>query len=245
MAIYLFLTLLAAHIVYSLVSNRWYEGPQPTGRLRLVHAWLQGPLLWVAVYIAWHNGVFSRQLVSPVYIGLGLAAGHLIFGLSLLMTHLSWRDATSHFFDLSSLWNFTVESPVVLTRFLGVALGEEVIWRAVAQPVVIQELSRFLPDGAATAAGILAVAVAFVIVHKHFFENSLHVSLEFACFAVVLGVLYFWTASLALVIAIHALRDIEIAYIEYLMKVEELDGDKAKAAQAIEQAYQPGRPGSV
>lgn len=240
-----FWALLAIHIVYSLVTNRMYpDGEHPQGRVRTIHVILQGPLLWSAIYIGLGMDVFSRELVSPVYIAAGLIAGHLIFGLSILATHQSLQDALAHFFDFGPIWNFTMDSPVVLTRFIGVAVAEELIWRVCAQTLAIEAFGAYLPPAWAVSAAIAAVAAAFVVVHKHFFENQWHVSLEFVAFALLLGALYHFTQSFILVIVIHALRDIEIAYLEYLGKIEEL-GDEAQAAQAIEQAYRMKRPEKI
>ena len=111
--------------------------------------------------------------------------------------------------------------------------------RPVPRGVVPRGFQTWLMVG--LAAGIVLIAAAFVVVHKHFFENTWYVSVEFCAFALLIGVLYYWTESFILVIVIHALRDIEIAYLEYLVKVEEL-GDEAQAAHAIEQAYRPQRP---
>ncbi len=241
---WVFIAFLVAHVAFSLATNPFQADGQPRGRVRMIHVLMQGPLFWLATFIAWDQGVFSRQLVSPVYIAIGLVAGHLIFGLSLLATHLSWRDALTHFFDFGPIWNFTMDSPVVLTRFLGVAVAEELIWRVAAQTLVIAFMAQWMSGAAAAFAGILLVAAAFVVVHKHFFENTWHISLEFVAFALVIGFLYYWTGSFILVVVIHALRDIEIAYLEYLIKIEEL-GDEEQAAKAIEQTYMPGRPENV
>lgn len=240
MAVYLFWIIAAVHIGYSLVVNRIEPGEQPKGKVRFVHVTLQGPLFWTAAYIAWHMGAFSRELVSPMYFGLGLVTGHLIFGLSIMATHLSLRDASAHFFDFGPIWNFTMDSPSVLTRFIGVAFAEELIWRVVAQTLAIAALSNVLGDPLAIGLGIVLVALAFVVIHKHFFENTWHVSLEFIAFSILIGAIYFWTQSFIMVIVIHALRDIEIAYLEYLEKVEEL-GDEAQAAHAIDRAYSAQR----
>lgn len=241
---WVFIAFLLAHIAFSLATNPFQADGQPRGRVRMIHVLMQGPLFWLATFIAWDQGVFSRQLVSPVYIAIGLVAGHLIFGLSLLATHLSWRDALTHFFDFGPIWNFTMDSPIVLTRFLGVAVAEELIWRVAAQTLVIALFAPLVSAPAGVFAGILLVAAAFVVVHKHFFENTWHISLEFVAFALVIGFLYYWTGSFILVVVIHALRDIEIAYLEYLIKIEEL-GDEEQAAKAIEQTYMPGRPENV
>ena len=73
------------------------------------------------------------------------------------------------------------------------------------------------------------------MVHAHFFRNSLTQSVEFVMFALLLGVLYWLTGSLIFVIAIHAIRNIEIAYLEFLGKLEEL-GDEGEALREIEHA---------
>lgn len=240
MAQVIFWSVLVVHVVYSLIVNRRDHDDNPKSKTRLVHVTLQGPLLWSAMFIGWYMGVFSRDLVSPVYIGLGLVAGHLLFGLSIWATHLSLRDALAHFFDFGPIWNFSMDSPSVLTRFIGVAFAEELIWRVVAQTYAIDMLSRAMPRPQAVVIGIGIVALAFVVIHKHFFENTWYVSLEFVAFSVIIGAMYFWTQSFIMAIIVHALRDIEIAYLEYLEKVEEL-GDEAQAAQAIDQAYRAPR----
>lgn len=229
----LFLALLGLHIGHSVVANRRPEPATPSRRGRLVLLATQTPLFLLACYFGGQEGVFSRQLVNPVYIGVGLLAGHLIFVLSLLVTHRSWEDAHSHFFDLGGVWNFTVENPVVLYRFSTVAVAEELIWRVGAQPLLIGM------TGSPTV-GIIVVAVAFAVVHRHFFQNSPAVSFEFLIFSLLLGGMFYWTGSLILVIVVHAVRDIEIAYLEYAIKVHEL-GDEEEAVRHIEQQYMPQR----
>lgn len=230
---YLFAVLFAAHVAFSLLTFR-YDPKTMSRKVALVHLVIQMPLFFLACYFGVQEGVFSRQLVSPAYIALGLLAGHLIFGLSLLITHRSLKDSWTHFFDFGSLWDFAMDSPFVLTRFLGVAFGEEMIYRVAAQSVLLV----LLPS---PPLAILIVAGCFVVVHRHFFKNDFAVGLEFIGFAILLGVLYYLTNSFILVAVIHALRDIEIAYIEYLIRVEEL-GDEALAAQELEQAYSRKRP---
>ncbi|MDX9975496.1 MAG: CPBP family intramembrane glutamic endopeptidase [FCB group bacterium] len=222
------LMLLALHVLHAVVTNRYHDSPRTKGHLFL-SILAQSPLFVVSFLYALGLGAFSRQLVSPLYIGLGLVAGHLIFVLSLLVTHRSLFDAYDFCFDVPSIWNFTVDYPIVLTRFIGVAVGEEIIWRAAAQTEILRRVGNPL-------LAILIVAVLFSIVHKHFFRNALGVSVEFLAFAVALGALYYWTQSLILVIVIHAVRDIEIAYLEYLVKVEEI-GDAELAAQEVERSF--------
>ncbi len=228
-----FLFLLAIHVVHALLVNA-REDLRTNRVLRAVSMVLQSPLFLLAFLYGLALEAYSRQLVSPVYIGMGLVAGHLIFGLSLLATHRSLTDTSSHFFDFGSIWNFTVDSPIVLTRFLGVAVVEEIIWRIAAQ-------AEFVRLTGSAAAGIVITALLFSAVHKHFFRNPFWVSVEFVAFALLLGVLYHATQSLILVIVIHAVRDIEIAYLEYLIKVEEI-GDAELAARELEKTFLRGQP---
>lgn len=227
---FLFLSLLCVHILQALVLYARRIPEEDTRRRPTAQLIIQVPLFFMACFIA-PAGVFSRGLISPTYIGLGVLAGHIIFVLSLLITHQSFEDAASHLFDFGALWNFAMDSPIVLTRFLSVAVAEEMIWRAAAQPLAIELTGS-------TWAGLLAVAVGFSVVHRHFFENAFLVSAEFVGFAILLGVLYDRTGSFILVTVIHAVRDIEIAYLEYLIKVDEL-GDPELAAKEIERAYHP------
>jgi membrane protease YdiL (CAAX protease family) len=244
----IFLLLLAGHTVFAVVTNQ-RKGAEQNKTVRLAHILLQGPILWLAFYFGACQGVFSRQLVSPVHIGLGLVAGHVIFALSLLATQHRVSDIKTLLreegfvlYDVGALWDFAVASPVVLVRFIRVGFAEELIWRVVAQTLAIQALGDCgASAAAATWAGILGVAVAFSVAHKKVFTDSLPVAVEFIAFAILLGVLYHWTGSFILVMIIHALRDIEVTHLEYLAKVEEL-GDETRAAQEIEQAYLPRRP---
>jgi membrane protease YdiL (CAAX protease family) len=222
------LVLLALHIVHAVVTNRLVDAPRTKAHF-LATVLAQSPLFIVSCVYALVLGAFSRQLVSPLYIALGLLAGHLIFGLSLFATHRSMSDTLELFFDFRSVSAFSIDYPVVLTRFIGVAVGEEIIWRAAAQTELLQRFGS-------PVAAIFVVALLFSVVHKHFFRNTLGVSLEFLAFAITLGALYYLTESLILVIVIHAVRDIEIAYLEYLVKVDEI-GDAELAAQEVEKTF--------
>lgn len=231
-----FLVFLALHIAHAVASG-WGVAPVGRPRLTLLAVVSQAPIFVLACYFSVQQGVISRQLVSPIYIGAGLLGGHLIFGLSLLVTHRSLRDTASHFFDVSAIWNYAMDGPIIVSRYLSVAVAEELIWRVTAQTLIIGLVGS-------TWLGVGLVALAFSLVHRHFFRNPLLVSFEFLCFALLLGALYLYTGSLILVIVIHAVRDIEIAYLEYVIKLDEL-GDPQQAARAMEQAYLSGRTENV
>ncbi len=248
------LILLLLHTVMAVVANRYEESKVPP-RLHAANILVQLPIFYLGLFIAFQAGVFSRQLVSPVWIGFGLVVGHAVFAVSLLTTALgathddsaseeddeepigtwdAFREAFEVATDFGGLWEFMTNNPYVLSRFLGVAFAEELIWRAGAQTAVIEYIGS-------PAAAILLTAFVFVIVHRHVQQNSWVVNIEFAAFAILLGVLYYASGSFILVIVIHALRDIEIAYLEFLIKVGEL-GDRELAEREIEEIYMPKRP---
>lgn len=229
---YVFFAFLAGYVVHALAAGRAPISPAGRPRRPLGGLVIQVPLFWTAVYFAWQHGAFSRALLSPVYITLGFLAGHLIFGISVFIVCRSFRDGLRHFADINSLWEFAVDSPLVLFRYLGVAFSEELVFRVAAQTQLVKL------TGSAWA-GIVVIAAAFVLVHRPIFQRERHVILEFIGFALLLGVLYHYTQSFILVIVVHALRDIEISYLDYLVKYAEL-GDKYLATRAIEQSLMRG-----
>ncbi len=224
-----YLVLLGVYALYATACNWSHRNRAGTPRAGRFVFWLQSPLFFVASYIAVRQGIFTRDLVSPFSIGLGLLLGHLIFGVSLWLTHQVLRDAWGHFCDLQALWAFLVENPSLLLRFTTVSLTEEMIYRAAAQPLLCNWTHWPLFS-------VVVVAISFSLVHDHFFRNPWMQSLEFLLFSLLLGALYYWTHSLSLVIVIHTLRNLESVYLEYLVKVDEL-GDAVLAQQAIDAAY--------
>jgi len=235
-----FLALLGLHLAVALVLNRrGQRGKYQSvltdhcilipalpylvlllGRVRkrriggLLLAAMQTVLFALAVLFANRLGYLSRDLISPLGIGAGLLAGHVIFGMSLLATHREAGDVAGHMTEWTPLWEYLVDHPRVLTQFITVSVAEEMIYRAGLQPLLIT-----WTGGA--AAGIVLAAIAFALVHDHFFRNSVAQSSEFLAFSLLLGVLFWWTGSLILVIVIHAVRNIEISYIEQLVHAEE------------------------
>ncbi len=222
----LFFALLGLYVVYALFVHRLGNPDRPNPVARFATIALHTPLFLVACYLAYQRGVFSRELVSPLYICAGLFAGHLIFGLSLFATHRNLPDTLYHMCKPGPVWEFLVENPRIIMRFAGVSVAEEIVYRAAAQPLLIDATGS-------AAAGIAGVAVAFAVVHKHFFRNAPGQSAEFAAFAIALGVLYYLTGSLILVIVIHAVRNIEIAYLESCVEDDEAVKDKMTPQVAI------------
>jgi membrane protease YdiL (CAAX protease family) len=221
----LFLLLFAAYLFHSLwFLWRTRKGAQsPAGPLAYL---LQGPLFVIAGIMAWRAGAIGRDLLHLAWMGAGLALGHFIFVLSIALTQQSMRDALSHARDLRGLFRFLKECPELMMRVFSVAFMEELIYRAAAQPLLMQI------SGSATA-GIVLTAAVFAVVHDHFFRNPPLQSFEFFLFACILGVLYWATGSLIFTAMVHTARNLEISYLEFLLKREEL-GSETEAIAAVE-----------
>lgn len=171
----------------------------------------QTGLLALALYLGFLQGVLSRSLFDPKWVILGLVAGHLIFGISLIFSHRSLdtlRDIAAYVLDPRPLGRFLGQSPRQLFACLDVSLIEELIYRVAAQSVLL----------AMTGSPWIAIgvtALVFSVVHRHFFYNHVVDSLEFLAFSLLLGVLYQTTESFMLVVVIHTVRNFEIVYFDH------------------------------
>jgi len=234
----LFLVLLAVHVAQSMYGAwRYPAGPGHLPPSTPMVFLTQTPMFLLAIAIGIQRDVFTRALIDPFYLAVGMAAGHAIFSLSVWIIHKSHHAGAEMFLELRNVWRFAFESPYVLSRFITVAVTEEIIYRGISQPLLMEA------TGSAVA-GIVLTAVIFSIVHHHFFRNTMLVSCEFLAFSLLLGLTYYYTGSLLFVIVIHAVRDIEIAYLEFDQRLEEC-GDREEAIEAIENVYAPLRPSSV
>lgn len=220
----MFLILLAVHVVHALLINRRHVQGQKDISVRAAFA-TQTPAFLLACYFGYENGILDRAIVAPWWIAAGILGGHIVFCISLLVTHGSPRDAASMLKDVNGLWDYTADHPEVMFRFLGVGIAEEIIWRVGAQPI-LAEMTGIV------WVGIVLAAVGFAVVHKHFFMNPPLVSMEFIAFALLLGVVFYITQSFTLVMLIHAVRDIEIAYLEHVIETERPDHEEQLPAQA-------------
>jgi membrane protease YdiL (CAAX protease family) len=220
---------LLAYVGWAGLAALRHRLPEEPGRTSLPALALQTPLFLLAYWLAWKHGAFSRALVSPLAVVLGLTLGHLVFALSLYTTHRVWRDTLAHACDLRGLGRFLADNPVIMMRFFSVAAVEEIIYRAAAQPLLLG-----LPGGAWSA--ITVTALLFALVHDHFYHNSPSGSAEFLAFALLLGLLYHVTGSLTLVIMVHVMRNLESVYLEYLVLVDET-GDPEQARAALNSAH--------
>jgi len=196
---------------------------------------IQSPLFFLSVWFAWDSGALSRILFSPSPWLLGILAGHIIFAASLLITHGRLSDTLAVLGSPGAIIHFAVSRADLTLKTFAVAFTEELIFREAAQRAVL------IPwVGAAVA--IPSVALCFVAVHEHLFRNTARVLFEFVGFALLLGVLYYAVDHLALVTAVHAVRNLESAWLED--DLDDPSGAKGKQPGAeyrpADAAYGPG-----
>jgi membrane protease YdiL (CAAX protease family) len=211
-----FLVCLALYVLFALMTNPRRAADQ-RDQTTTAGVLLQSPLFVLACWLGWRHGVFSRDWVSPFPILAGLALGHVVFAASLCLTHRDLGAAWRVLLDLRGVARHVRDHPDTLFRVLGVAVSEEVIYRGAAQPLLMTRLGH-------APLAILLVALAFAVVHWHFFRNPPLQSAEFFGFSVLLGALYYATGSIMLVVVIHAVRNVEIAHLEHCIELEEESG---------------------
>lgn len=223
----LFLLLFAGYLGETL----WTQlrgGAAKRQRLNVFRVAIQVPLFVLAAYLAVREGAIDRRLVSLIEILPGLALGHLIFVASVLATHTSLKDAWAIFIDWESLRDFFINNPYLTFRTIQISFTEEVIYRVALQSLLV------LWWGPIPA--ILVTAIVFTISHEHVFRNSARETAEFVAFSLLLGTLYYATTSLAIVVAIHVMRNFEIASLEFAARAHDL-GSEEEAQRELDQRY--------
>jgi membrane protease YdiL (CAAX protease family) len=229
-----FLVLFALYLAQTVVThyrNRKLEEPP---RPSLFRALMQSPLVVLSFLLAWRYGALDRAFFSLPMIALGLLAGHAIFALSVLTTHRNARDAWAVFTDWDSARAYFVNNPNVSLRIFHLSLTEELIYRVVLQHLTMAFVG-FWP-------GLLMTALLFGLSHEHLFRNHTWETAEFLVFSVLLGAVYYATGSLVLVVMIHAVRNFEIAIIDFNGRVHALDGNEAEAQRELDRAFRQPSP---
>jgi membrane protease YdiL (CAAX protease family) len=206
---WLFITIWLAY-----TANAFYRNLYAQERSSIIGHVLQFGLLVMAILWAARLGLFSRWLWSPVDIVVGLILGHLIFSFSLLITHQHAGDVLRHSLDVRGITAFLKVSPELVFRFAGVCIIEELVYRAAAQDILALKLGHPLP-------AIVIAALFFCVLHQHFFRNGWACAVEFFLFSLTIGVVYYWTYSLTIVALAHLTRNLESAYLEYCLLLEE------------------------
>ena len=232
----IFWVLFLGYHVFAIVRNvrtTSQDEPAPRGRGPLY--WVQAPLMVAAVWAAHDFGAISRALVNPVYISAGFLLGYAIHAVSLVVTNLSkdYGGLASGLLEYFREWRlrarYFVETPEVFFVLAANSIVEETIYRAAAQPLLIGATGMPM-------IAIAAVAVLFSAGHRHFLRGRLLESIEFLAYALLLGALYFWTGSLILVIVVHTVRNFELHFQKFLIRVEELGGEE-QALAAVDTPY--------
>jgi len=225
----LFMFIFGLYITYSLVMNllRDKDDARPAGRRAALV--LQTPLFLLAAYLGYHVGVFGRGLVNPLWIVLGFLIGHFLFALASLRMHATWSGVFYYLFDVRPFGRFLVESPDFILRFLAVSIAEELIYRVVAQDILLAWTGN-------AVSAIALTAILFSVAHWHFFRNEWLRSFEFLLFSLLLGGLYHYSGSFILAVVVHTLRNLEIVYHEWLIKVEEGQTEQ-EAFAALDAVY--------
>ncbi|HOV33083.1 MAG TPA: CPBP family glutamic-type intramembrane protease [Candidatus Hydrogenedens sp.] len=172
-------------------------------------------LIYAITYLVIQQ-ILPRNLFSiPSWI-LGLVLGHILYTVGFFITVGSDGIVKKQFLSFRKLLGFAFLSPIILGRTLGVAITEEIVYRCAVQTVLTHTLQNaFL--------SILIIAITFTLVHEHIFQNELRQNFEFLFFSIMLGLLYHFTNDLALVTAIHFIRNMESNYLEFLEKMQEVN----------------------
>ena len=195
-------------------AHALYRNLFAAGKAAALGHLLQFILLVLAIWWVAQAGLFTRYLWSPVDIGIGLALGHLLFLLSLLITHQHLGDVVEHGLDITGITGFLKLSPELVFRFAGVCIIEELVYRAAAQDILIYRIGHPAP-------AIIITALFFCVLHQHFFRNGWTCAVEFFLFSLVIGMVYYYTHSLTIVALAHLVRNLESAYLEYAVLLEE------------------------
>jgi len=217
---WVFIIIWLAYTAHALYRNLFTAGKTAA----LGHL-LQFMLLALSIWWAARSGLFTRHLWSPVDIAFGLALGHLLFLLSLLITHQHIGDVRRHGLDIGGITDFLKRSPELVFRFAGVCIIEELVYRAAAQDMLTLKIGHPAP-------AIIVTAVFFCVLHGHFFRNGWTCAFEFFLFSLVVGVVYYYTYSLTIVALAHLARNLESAYLEYAVLVEE-GNDREEAMRIL------------
>lgn len=217
---WVFITIWLAYTAHAL-----YRNLAAAGKAAAFGHVLQFVLLVLAIWWAARTGLFTRHLWSPVDLLFGLVLGHALFLLSLLITHQHLGDVLRHGLDISGITAFLKISPELAFRFAGVCIIEELVYRVAAQDILITRLGHPMM-------AIMITAIFFCVLHEHFFRNGWTCAMEFLLFSLVIGVVYYYTYSLTIVALAHLVRNLESAYLEYTVLLEE-GNDREEALRIL------------
>lgn len=138
----------------------------------------------------------------------GVLMGYCSFGISILITSLSFKKTWKYLSRIKNLLIFIIYRWKLGLFLLASALYEECVWRGIIQ-TNIQPIEI----------GLIATAVFFTIRHNDALAgNTMHV-LDFFCFSLLLGVFYWLWHSLIFISAIHYIRNMGVLYYHSMERI--------------------------
>ena len=174
----------------------------PTGsKLSRVNLVLGNALVVAGLVLNW-RAFQGTPPFRPLLIPVALICGQLLYMVAVFATKLSIKEALSAVIPSADIATTCRRRPLLLAQYCFMVTYEEFLWRATAQ--------RLLEDMLANAAGaILITACLFTLLHLKMFDHNVE-KIEFLVFSVVLGLIYYFTASLLFVVLVHAVRDVNV-----------------------------------
>jgi membrane protease YdiL (CAAX protease family) len=174
----------------------------PTGSKVSRGNFVLGNILVVAGLVLNWQAFRGTPPFRPLLIPIALLCGQLLYMAAVLATKLSIKEAVSAAVPSANIATTCRRSPLLIVQYCFMVTYEEFLWRATAQ--------RFLEDMLANApAAILVTACLFTLLHQKMLDHNME-KIEFLVFSVVLGLIYYLTASLLFVVLVHAVRDLNV-----------------------------------
>ena len=173
----------------------------PVSGFRIVLLPLVG-MIGLLVFTGRYRLMLDPETYEPRYLLTGVVLGSGAFFLSIAINNLSITKAIRIFSRVTLLFSFCSRVKKVLFTIVWLAFFEEVIWRGVG---------IFLLGGSGAAAAL--VSLWFASVHLAKRERIVMVEwIDFLLFSFLLSFSFFVTQNLILVVEIHAIRNILIAF---------------------------------
>jgi len=174
----------------------------PTGSKLSRGNFVLGNVLVVAGLVLNWQAFRGTPPFRPLLIPVALLCGQLLYMVAVLATRLSVKEAVSAALPSANIATTCRKRPLLLAQYCFMVTYEEFLWRATAQ--------RFFADVLTSASvAILITACLFTLLHQKMFDHNVE-KIEFLVFSVVLGLIYYYTASLLFVVLVHAVRDVNV-----------------------------------
>ena len=172
-----------------------------TKTLARVNLLLRSVLLILGVALNW-QAFRGTPPFRPLLIPVALLCGQLLYVAAVLATKLSIKEALSAAIPSTDIATTCRRQPLLLVQYCFMVTYEEFLWRASAQ--------QFLEDILTNApSAILMTACLFTLLHQKKLKLNAE-RIEFLVFSVILGLIYYFTASLLFVVLVHAMRVINV-----------------------------------